>query len=219
MKIKKILIILLFLFVLTGCTKVKDLSIDEIIDNVTLNEKKSPNVYRNGYKFYLPKGMQVRNAGSNFIVLSDDNYNYYLYVDFVSYDKKSEGNYQVNNNAFYSSKLSFDNLDGYIEINLKENDKYLIEIMYNYAKIEVMVDINSINRTLINTINILKSIDYNATIIEKLLNDDNLDYTEEVFDIFENSNDNSNVLEHEDDYEEVEDYVEEEEVKDTDFLN
>lgn len=34
---------------------------------------------------------------------------------------------------------------GYVEVNLLKNDKYLVEIMYNYAKIEVIVDKSNLN--------------------------------------------------------------------------
>ncbi len=212
---KKILLLLILSITLTGCTKVANLSYDEII-NTVINNNKDANIYRKGYKFYLPNGLQISSAGSNYIIITSENVNYYLYVDFVSYMANSKSNYKINENAIYSNTINYNNIEGYLEINLKENNKYLIEIMYNYAKIEVMVDNDQINRTLINAINILKSIKYNATIIEKLLADDELDYTEEKFDIFENSTDKSDVLTHED---EINKESEENVIKDTDFLN
>ncbi len=212
---KKITLLIVILITLTGCTKVSKLSYDEIV-NTVINIKKEDNVYRKGYKFYLPNGLKISDAGTNYVILSSKDLNYYLYVDFVSYINNSKNNYTINENAYYSNVINYNNLDGYVEINLIENNKYLIEIMYNYAKIEVMVDDDQINSALVNTINILKSINYNATIIEKLLADDKLDYTEEKFDIFENSNNNSSVLTHEDgsNNENTEDII-----KDTDFLN
>ena len=91
--------------------------------------------------------------------------------------------------------------------------------MYNYAKIEVMVDKDMMNKVLINSINILKSIQYNDAIIDELLESDSLDYTEEVFDMFKDALDNSNTLEHENDNIINEDKTEIMDTNDTDYLN
>ena len=88
--------------------------------------------------------------------------------------------------------------------------------MYNYAKIEVMVDKDLINDTLINCVNILSSIKYDDTIIKNLLNDDKLDYTEEIFDMFKDAEDNSNILHFEEDVNAVED---DGKPKDTDYVS
>ena len=88
--------------------------------------------------------------------------------------------------------------------------------MYNYAKIEVMVDENLINKALINSISILNSIEYNDLVIEHLLNDDNLNFKEEVFELFDKNKNNSSSLEFEDVKEELD---EKEEIKDTNFIN
>ena len=104
-----------------------------------------------------------------------------------------------------------------MEINLQENNQYLIEIMYNYAKIEVMVDKDEINEVLINSINILNSIKYDSIVIEKLLKDDKLNYTEEIFDMFAKKKNNSNILNYSETTEDVSSG--EIDIKDTDFLN
>ncbi len=188
---KKSFLLILIIIILTGCTNINNLTYQDIINEV-LPVTKNTNTHRNGYSFYVPKGLQVNDAGSRYVTLNNDHFNYYLYVDFLSYKNKKELNYEPNANAYYSSILNYDGKNGYVEINLWENEHYLIEIMYNYAKIEVMVDENEIKEALINSCLILKSIQYNDTIIDILLTDDNLDYTEEIFDIFKNKENSSN---------------------------
>ena len=56
---KKIIVIVLGLFLLTGCTKVNDLSYDEIISKVVSSQIELNNEYRNGYKYYVPRGLRV----------------------------------------------------------------------------------------------------------------------------------------------------------------
>lgn len=215
MRIRKILLILIIVLGLSGCVNLNNLDYEDIINDLS-NKPKPANIYKRGYQFYIPKGLQLSNAGSNYAIISSDRSYYYLYVDLISYNKKSELNYEKTQNSIYATTINYDGKSGYVEIKLWENNQYLIEIMYNYAKIEVMVDESLIKQTLINSISILNSIKYNDIIIEKLLSDDNLIYTTEIFDMFKDTEDNSNIL----DYVETEDLnYEKEEVKDTDFIN
>ena len=216
MKIKKIFLLLLVIFTLGGCTKLQDLSYDDILNTLSIKPKNST-VYRRGYNFYVPNGLQVSSASLSSVILSSSNLNYYLYVDLISYNAKDDNFvYEKNNNALYSTSINYDNKKGYVEINLKENNQYLIEIIYNYAKIEVMVDEHDIKNALINAINILKSIKYDDIVIADILNDDNLDYTEEIFDMFDSVNDKSNVL----DYDENDNSTSsgKDAIKDTDYV-
>lgn len=215
MKIKKMLLILVVLLCFCGCTNIKKLTYDDIVNTLSLKSKNANN-FKQGYQYYVPKGLMIEDAGSNYTILSSSDVNYYLYVDLVSYINKKDLNYGLNKNALYSKKINYQDKTGYVEIKLLENNKYLIEIMYNYAKIEVMVEENLINKTLINSISILNSIRYNDSVIERLLSDNELDYTEEVFELFENDKINSDILEYEKENENIED---EEVIKDTDFIN
>ena len=211
---KKIFIIILLTLTLTGCTNINDLSYTEIANNFSYTGSK-PNEYRTGYKYYLPRGMQVEEASLFNEILSDGQYLYYLYVDAVSYQKKVTFNYEKNSNSEFSASIKNDDKYGYIEINLYENDKYLVEIMYNYAKIEVIVDKQDIKLSMISAISILRSIEYNNNIIANLLEDDVLNYAEEEMDIFNtNGKDNETILIDPDDYNPVE-----ETVPDTDLIN
>ena len=215
MKIKKLFLGLFMILFLSGCTNVKELAYEDIINNLSV-VKKNYNTYNKGYKFYTPKGLSVRELWSNSAVLESKNATYYLYIDLISYYNKKDLNYIKSQEALYSNYLAYQDKKGYIEIKLWENDQYLIEIMYNYAKIEVMVDEESINEALINSVSILRSISYNDTIIENLLKGDRLNYTEEVFDMFKDAEDNSNILDYEENY--YSGYEEETKDKDTDYV-
>ena len=190
---KKIIIMIGLLVLLTGCTNINKLSYEEIMNNISVNSSKR-NIYRTGYSYYLPRGMQVADSTLYNEIIEDANNRYYLYVDVVSYDKKIEKEYQVNSNAIYSSKISFEDKFGYVEINLLKNDKYLVEIMYNYAKIEVIVDKNNCKEAMLSIINILKSVEYNDSIIANLMGDDILNFSEEEFNIFNTKGSESNYL-------------------------
>jgi len=215
MKLKKIFLILIIIFCLSGCVNLNSLNHDTIVNTLS-HSPKPANTFKNGHQFYVPKGLQVSDSGTNYAILSSSDVFYYLYIDLVSYNVKKNFNYETNDEAIYSTKINYNGKRGYVEIKLWENNQYLIEIMYNYAKIEVMVDESLIKKALINSIVILNSIKYNDTIIDNLLNDDNLTYTEEIFDMFEEVEENSSNLDFE-----VNDAEEEEqvEIKDTDFLN
>ena len=215
MKVKKIIIILLMLIFITGCTNINDLSYDDILNTIS-SDVKGANTYRRGFSFYKPDGLAIQNAGLNYIIFSSNNVNYYMYLDFINYREGTEITPKISNNSLYNKKINNNGFLGYIDIKLWQNNQYLIEIMYNYAKIEVMVDKDLINDVLINSINILKSIRYNDTIIDIILKSDSLDYTEEVFDIFKDVSSNSNTLQFETDN--VDENVEEE-IKDTDYIN
>ena len=211
---KKIIIVICFVFLLTGCTNIKNLSTEQIIDTVA-QESSKQNIYRTGYKYFLPRGLGIDDSEEFNEVLSDGKYKYYLYVDALSYIKKVENNYQTNNSSYYSKAINNKDIKGYVEINLTENDKYLIEIMYNYAKIEVIVSEMDINRVLLTSVNVLKSIEYNDNIINNLFGKDILNYLEEEFNIFHTTSSDSTYIQIDDTYYEEEDQS----LPDTDLIN
>ena len=209
---KKVLIIICLLFI-TGCSDIRKQSYDDIINNIATRANKD-NVYRTGYSYYLPRGMQVADSTLYNEAITDARYKYYLYVDIVSYYKKVTKDYSVSNNALVSKKLEYDGKFGYVEVNLLKNDKYLVEIMYNYAKIEVIVDKSKCKEAMLSIINILKSVEYNDSIIANLMGDDILNFNEEEFNIFNTKGSESNYLTVDNDYKE-----EEEKIFDPDLIN
>ena len=196
---KKIILIIIILVSTAGCTNINKLSYDDIVNNITTMSTKD-NIYRTGYSYYLPRGMKVADSTLYNEVIEDANSKYYLYVDVVSFYKKITKEYEINNNAIYSSKINYNDKFGYVEVNLLKNDKYLVEIMYNYAKIEVIVDKSKCKEAMLSIINILKSVEYNDSIIANLMGDDILNFNEEEFNIFNTKGSESNYLTVDNDY-------------------
>ena len=209
---KKIIIIIFCILFITGCTNINNLSFDEIIESFSANVQVA-NIYRTGYKYNLPDGFSVMDSSEFNEVLKDEYNTYYLYVDIVSYYNKTNWKYEKNKKAIYSTPISYNHKNGYVEINLVENEKYLVEIMYNYAKIEVIVDKDNCNKAMLSSISILRSVIYNDDIVSNILGDNILSFSEEEFDIFRTHG-------NDDDYIQIEDEIENEDYQeiDTDLI-
>ena len=194
MKKKIMLLSLLFLFT-SGCATIQNTSYEDLISSSISSNVEITNIARVGYKYYLPKGLRLlKQEGSNEI-LSDKKSIYYLYVDYISYFSKIKEDYVPKENVVYSQKIEKDDLFGYLEIKNTSNDKYFIEIMYNYAKIEVIVDEEEANVAIAYATSILSSIQYQDTVLEGLMGDDALSANEVEHNIFESADTESEYLE------------------------
>ena len=183
---KKIFILSLFVCVLLcGCTPVQNLTMDEIINRATNRNLEVYNTYRKGYKYNLPNGLDTIDNSEYNEVIASSKYKYYLYIDAVSYHNRVIEKYEVNNNSYFSKAIDYEDKYGYLEINKLKDGKYLIEIMYNYAKIEVIVDGEDIKIVVSNTLNILTSVKFNDKVLNYLLNEEVANFKEYEFDIFE----------------------------------
>ena len=212
---KKIILLLLFLFLFTGCTTLQEEKLETILNDSINSKTKIQNIYRAGYKYYLPKGLNLLNQeGSNEIFRYQDMI-YYMYVDRVSYYHHIKEEYQEKEDVYYSKRLKKDNLFGYIEIKNTENDKYFVEIMYNYAKIEVIVEKEDIESAIAYSMSILSSITYQDEVLTSLMGEDVLQANEVEHNIFESADTESGYLEI---VEEYGTYEEETEVIDPDFI-
>ena len=214
---KKIFILSIFacLF-LCGCTTLKDMSIEEVVENGTHRTVEVYNKYRQGYKYNLPKGLSiVDNSEYNEVIVSGD-YKYFLYIDAVSYHNKIIEKYEENDKSYISMAIDYEDKFGYLEINNVKDDEYLVEIMYNYAKIEVIVNGEDIKVVVANALSILTSVKFNDNILNTLLNEEVSQFKEYEFNIFETSTTT------ESDYlESIENdiYEEEDDVHDSDLIN
>ncbi|MDD3241472.1 MAG: hypothetical protein PHQ64_01655 [Bacilli bacterium] len=198
---KKIMVLLFAVFFITGCQIVRtdNLSIDEITNKV-LNEKiKMNNMSLEGYKYYLPKGISLKSKTDRNSILYYNKSKIYLYVDIISYYNKVDNTYSTNEKGFYSKEIKIGNKKGYLEIN-KVYNKYFIEFMYNFAKIEAYVEYEDINNIVLNSAIILNSIKYNELIIGSLIGSNNLNYNEEVYDIFTSKRETGNFLDYVEQY-------------------
>ena len=204
---KKLTLIILMLFTITGCTYINKTDYNELITSVVTSNYNLINEYRTGYKYYLPNGLSSSNIKDFNEILQSSKYNYYLYVDVVSYYNRVIEEFETDSNSYISNKINFADKYGYIEVNKKPNNKYFIEIMYNYAKIEVIVEEDDLNKAITNSIIILSSITYNNDILTNIVGDNVLEFSEEEFNIFRARKDSSNFLDVDDN---VEEEVEEE---------
>lgn len=176
-KIKKLLLLSIVIVLFTGCYNINNMSNDELV-NFNIYDVGKPNTFLKGYKFYTPVGMTLLNDINSNNILYCDGEKYYLYVDIVSFYNKVDNNYDSGNSPYFFKKIEYDGKVGYVQIN-KLNDKYLLEIMYNYAKIEVVT--NDIKKALSNSIIVLKSIMFNEKVVKTLIDDNSLNYDEESF--------------------------------------
>ena len=212
---KKLVGLLLIIFFSCGCTSIESQSYEDIIDSALRNTIRTTNITRAGYKYYLPQGMRlIEYEGSNEII-SHNNDTYYLYVDYVSYYNKVVEEYEEKTDVVYSKALKNGDSFGYIEIKNTSNDKYFIEIMYNYAKIEVIVDENALSESIAYAMTLLSSIQYQDTVLKSLMGEDVLSSNEVEHNIFETAQTESGYLEI---VEEYGTYEEEEEPVDPDFI-
>lgn len=173
---KKIILFLTFLLVLTGCSAVRidTKSIDNILNVILTKNNKLFNQVGQGYKYYLPGGVTyISSDDLNDILYCNGTY-YYLYVDAISYYYNNKISYEEKPDLYYSKFISDKDgfkYQGYLQIEEK-NDLYYLEFFYNYAKIEAVVPKDKINDTVLNASYILSTIKYNYNVVELMLQDD-----------------------------------------------
>lgn len=185
---KRIVVLLsIIMLLMTGCsvTKLDNNDIGKNMKTLLSEDSSMFNVFYDGYKYYLPKGVGFVNKDDFNAILKDSNGNkYYLYVDAISYYHKSENDYKINKKSHYSKRLDYNKKTGYIQIDEK-NDKYFIQFVYNYAKLEALVEKNDLTSTVDNMCYILRSFKYNRKILKSLIGENSLDYKEENYSLFD----------------------------------
>ena len=191
---KKIIILCLLMLFSAGCTivRIDTTNIDTIVDVVL---SKNNNLYNHvgiGYKYYVPRGVTyIESTGANDKLYSNGIY-YYLYLDEISYYYEIKNNYKEDSSKYYSRKLD----NGYLEIT-KKNNKYLVEFVYNYAKIEALVPEEEIETVVLNSSYILSTIKYNKDVIKLSLKDDFLTNGEEKYEEFTSKKESDSFLRYE----------------------
>ncbi|MFI3307967.1 MAG: hypothetical protein R3Y21_05300 [Mycoplasmatota bacterium] len=192
---KKIVLFLLLSILLTGCSVVRidTDNIDNIVNVVLSKDNELYNRVGSGYKYYIPRGViYIDSSDLNDKLYSNGNY-YYLYIDAISYYYKNECTYEENNESYYSKEITSNDKCGYIEIN-EVDGNYLIEFMYNYSKIEALVQKEDINDVVLNASYILSTVKFNNDIINLMLDEEFFTEKEERYDIFESNQESSNFL-------------------------
>jgi hypothetical protein len=184
---KKILAFVLILFV-SGCTivRIDTTNIDTIVNVILSKDNTLYNRIGNGYKYYVPRGVSYIDTDDlNDKLYSNGTY-YYLYIDVISYKNGVEFEYEEKEDVYYSKKISLDDgfkKSGYLEIT-KESDLYYVKFVYNYARIETMVDKENLNDAILNSAYVLSTIQFNTDVINLMLDDEYFTNKEEKYEVF-----------------------------------
>ena len=186
---KKIIVLLsIVLLSITGCTvnKLDNKNITSNINILLSQKSKVTNASFEGYKYYVPKGLKFLNKEDYNAVFRDrfDN-KYYLFVDVIGYYHKVENTYEVDDEAYYSDIISYNDKDGYIEINKVDDNKYYIQYVFNYGRMQALIDSKYLTTVVNNMSYILRSIVYNDEVLDSLVGENILSYSEENFSLFE----------------------------------
>lgn len=217
MRKKLLLVIVIISLFITGCS-IQKLAVDDydyLINHVLLRESNLKNTVFEGYSYYIPYGLKFLNKEEYNALLSDSyNNHYYIYTDVVSYYHQIKYSYKQDSNAYYSKKIqnNKNTKNGYLEIN-QINDKYFVEAMYNYVKIEVYTDKDHLSDVIVHICEILSSVQYNDKVLETTIGDKVLNYKEESFNIFTTKKSTTNYLDY------VERYDGGSQSKEDDFLD
>ena len=106
---KKLVVLLSIIVVcLSGCSakKLDNTDLGKNIKILLTEEVDYSNVYFDGYKFFVPKGLQIISKDEYNSVFLDRNANkYYLYIDAISYYHKVDNDYEESKNSHYSKKI------------------------------------------------------------------------------------------------------------------
>ena len=206
---KKIIFLVTFIMLFTvGCSNIKTDNIENIINKkIKFNySNKVYNIYHRGYQYYLPKKMSVDNINDTNEIIKSDKYTYYLYLDLISVLENTEIELKEEDNLYKALKFNYRDLNGYLKIK-KLNQNYLVEIMYNYAKIEVIVEEDDLNEVVNNSITILSTIKYKKDIIANLMEENLLNYKDESLNLFDKNNNKDNFIKYEEQYDSYEESI------------
>jgi hypothetical protein len=211
----KFIVLFFAVILLTGCTNIQDLEYFEIEKEIFSNDPVNVNTHLKGFSFYLPNNMTLVNDLNNNCILYSAEDKYYLYIDLVGYYEKVDNDFIVSSNdVVYSNEFIYENKNGYTKI-YNSKDEYLLEFVYNHAKIELVT--NDINKAYVNSALILNSISYNDKVIESLIGNGALSYNKEKFILEGPSNAAKSFLQYEEEFGEFEDT--ENELPDEDIID
>lgn len=169
---KRVVILILIAFFITGCMKITN-NLDDIVNSIMTKDTNYVNTVSTGYELYIPTGVkQVVDNEYNQKFKVKDRY-IYLYVDIISYYYKNMLNYKSQDNySYYYRQLLLNGKTGYIGINKVEENLYFVEIVYNYSKIEFYTDLDELPVILAHALIIQRSIKYNDNLIDLKLSSD-----------------------------------------------
>ena len=204
---KRWIVLFIFLF-LTGCSSFSNNNNNyiNIVNNIISSESDIINTTTIGYKYYMPKGVSLildNDFNQKFKV---NNTYMYLYTDIVSYYYKKKDNYKnEEKDLYYFQTINDKDFNGYLKIK-KENNQFLLEIVYNYAKIEMYSSEYYLNSNIAYATIILDSIKYNDVATEALINKNYFsDYDKQKYVLDKPKESESNFLQYSEEYNTYED--------------
>ncbi len=171
---KRCVILFLIMFLLTGCTivRIDTASIDNIVDIVLSKNNKLYNHMSIGCKYYIPRGVSYIDSDEANDRLYSNGVYYYLYLDKIEYYYKKSLKYKKDDSKYYSKKIKNGDLVGYLEITENNSNEYLVEFVYNYAKIEAVTTKENMTDVILNSSYILSTIKYNKDTIKYIISDE-----------------------------------------------
>ena len=195
---KKLIVLLSIVVILVSVCSVYQLDSTDLEKNIKFllsEDVDIYNMYFEGYKYYVPKGMKVlTNDEYNTTFLDKNNNKYYLYVDIISYYHKTKNTYMINEKVYSSNKFIYNDKSGYINVE-KIDEKYFIQFMFNYAKMEAYVLEEDLTTVVNNMCFILRTVKFNDDVLESLIGDNVLSYQEENFTLFDTESSSDDILE------------------------
>lgn len=201
----KYLGLLFIILMATGCTivRIDTSSIDTIVDVVLSKDNTLYNQVGKGYKYYIPRGVNyIDTVDFNEKLYSNGNY-YYLYIDAVSYYNGTEPVYAYDPSLYYSREFVINDKNGYLEIKKTNDDKYLVNFVYNYARIQALVTQTDLNEVILNSSYMLSTVKFNNDVIKLMLDEEYFTNKEESYTVFEKKDESNNFLEYIDEFEEI----------------
>ena len=195
---KRLWLIGCLILLTSGCSLVyvNEQPIEEIVNTILVDSgtKLKSNSF-DGYSYFLPQGVNLHMNDAGNSILYYNHQKMYLYVDIVSYYHHVDSDYQENANSYYSLAINQNGNKGYLEITEISN-RYFIEFMYHYSKIEAYVSKSDLEKTVTTMAYILNSIQFQDSVLESLIGNNLLNYSEEQFNIFKPNSSSNNFLDY-----------------------
>ena len=181
----KKIIIIIALFLLTGCNtyNLDNMTLEDSVNLAIKSNAELYNVNNVGYRYYLPRGFVLEEDRENIQILKSEGIEYFLNVDLVSYYNKTEIARNIQDDLYEYVPITNGDKTGFLEI-VKNNDYFLIKIVYNYAIIEAQVKEPEVQKSIINMGYIVSSIKYNDNVIKNKFGEDVLELHETTYQIF-----------------------------------
>jgi len=193
---KKILIIIFTISLLSGCTVSKknlETTLNtKVNEQITELEIPSHNEYRNNYSFYLPHNAAVEERYLSNDIIKVNQHRMYLFVDLYAYKNELNISYILNSEAVYHNTFEYDE-NKFDIIIYDQGDNYTIFASNDYARISTNAKVGYVPDIVESMVTILSSLSVDDKIV---LNDPTFEEAiyKEVIDIFKSKVNPENII-------------------------